>query len=108
VSPPPRALDGDAQPMDNDIREEPRGTLSKNSRDFVACLGAQEVPVCESTRVSEIGPRIYKELTPMKKEHLDLEKWTVWIPGSKTPNGVAEVPLTEIAIAALQSQLAVS
>jgi integrase len=44
----------------------------------------------------------------MKKEQLDLESRTVWIPDSKTPNGVAEVPLTEIAIAAFRSQLAIS
>ena len=58
--------------------------------------------------VTETGLRIYKELIPMKKEHLDLENRTVWIPDSKTPNGVAEVPLTEIAIAAFRSQLAIS
>ena len=34
----------------------------------------------------------------MKKDQLDLENRTVWIPDSKTPNGVAEVPLTEIAV----------
>jgi integrase len=45
--------------------------------------------------VTETGLRIYKELTPMKKEQLDLENRTVWIPDSKTLNGVAEVPLTE-------------
>ena len=58
--------------------------------------------------VTETGIRIYKELTPMKKEHLDLENGTVWIPDSKTPNGVAEVPLTEIAVEAFRSQLAIS
>jgi integrase len=58
--------------------------------------------------VTETGLRIYKELTPMKKEHLDLENGTVWIPDSKTPNGVAEVPLTEIAVEAFRSQLAIS
>ena len=48
--------------------------------------------------VTETGLRIYKELTPMKKDQLDLENGTVWIPDSKTPNGIAEVPLTEIAV----------
>ena len=38
----------------------------------------------------------------MKKEQLDLENGTVWIPDSKTPNGVAEVPLTEIAVEAFR------
>ena len=58
--------------------------------------------------VTETGLRIYKELTPMKKDQLDLENRTVWIPDSKTPNGVAEVPLTEIAAEAFQRQLALS
>jgi integrase len=44
----------------------------------------------------------------MKKEQLDLGNGTVWIPDSKTPNGVAEVPLTEIAVEAFRSQLAIS
>jgi integrase len=42
----------------------------------------------------------------MKKDQLDLENRTVWIPDSKTPNGVAEVPLTEIAADAFRRQLA--
>ena len=58
--------------------------------------------------ITETGLRIYKELTPMKKDQLDLENGTVWIPDSKTPNGVAEVPLTEIAADAFRSQLAIS
>ena len=58
--------------------------------------------------ITETGLRIYKELTPMRKEQLDLENWMVWIPDSKTPNGVAEVPLTEIAVEAFRSQLATS
>jgi integrase len=52
--------------------------------------------------------RIYKELTPMKKDQLDLVNRTVWIPDSKTPNGVAEVPLTGVAVDAFRSQLAIS
>jgi integrase len=58
--------------------------------------------------VTETGLRIYKELTPMKKNQLDLVNRTVWIPDSKTPNGVAEVPLTDIAVAAFTKQLAIS
>lgn len=58
--------------------------------------------------ITETGLRIYKELTPMKKEQLDLENRTVWIPDSKTPNGVAEVPLTDIAADAFRNQLAIS
>ena len=58
--------------------------------------------------ITETGLRIYKELTPMKKDQLDLENRTVWIPDSKTPNGVAEVPLTNIAADAFRNQLAIS
>ncbi len=58
--------------------------------------------------VTETGLRIYKELTPMKKDQLDLVNRTVWNPDSKTPNGVAEVPLTAIAVAAFTKQLAIS
>ena len=58
--------------------------------------------------VTETGLRVYKELTPMRKEHLDIENGTVWIPDSKTVNGIAEVPLTEIAIEAFRSQIAIS
>jgi len=45
--------------------------------------------------ITETGLRIYKELTPMKRDQVDLENRVVWIPDSKTPNGVAEVPLTQ-------------
>jgi len=58
--------------------------------------------------ITETGLRIYKELTPMKKDQLDLDNRTVWIPDSKTPNGVAEVPLTEFAADAFRQQLAIS
>jgi integrase len=58
--------------------------------------------------ITETGLRVYKELMPMRKEQLDLENAVVWIPDSKTPNGVAEVPLTDIAVEAFRSQLAIS
>src|SRR5215469_16100565 len=58
--------------------------------------------------VTETGLRIYRELTPMKKDQLDLVNRTVWIPDSKTPNGVAEVPFTDIAVDAFRNQLAIS
>jgi len=58
--------------------------------------------------ITESGLRIYKELAPMKKEQVDLENRMVWIPDSKTPNGVAEVPLTEIAAKACESQIAIA
>ncbi len=58
--------------------------------------------------ITETGLRIYKELAPMKKDQLDLENRTVWIPDSKTPNGIGEVPLTDIAADAFRSQLGIS
>ena len=48
--------------------------------------------------ITETGLRVYKELTPMRKEQIDLANAVVWIPDSKTPNGVAEVPLTDLAV----------
>ncbi len=55
--------------------------------------------------ITETGLRVYKELTPMKKDQVDLENAVVWIPDSKTPNGVAEVPLTDLAVEAFRDQM---
>jgi integrase len=55
--------------------------------------------------VTESGLRIYKELAPMKKDQVDLDNKVIWIPDSKTPNGVAEVPLTDLAVAAVRDQM---
>ena len=44
----------------------------------------------------------------MKKDQVDLHNAVVWIPDSKTPNGIAEVPLTSLAIEAFKSQMAIS
>ena len=55
--------------------------------------------------ISETGLRICKELMPTKKDHLDLENAFVWIPDSKTPTGIAEVPLAELAVRAFRDQL---
>ena len=41
----------------------------------------------------------------MKKDQVDLKNAVVWIPESKTPTGVAEVPLTELAISAFEHQI---
>jgi len=56
--------------------------------------------------ITETGLRVYKELAPMKKEQVDLGNAVVWIPDSKTPNGIAEVPLSPLAIEAFQRQMA--
>jgi integrase len=58
--------------------------------------------------ITESGLRIYKELIPMKKDQVDLQNAVVWIPDSKTPNGVADVPLTPLAIEAFKNQMAIS
>jgi len=58
--------------------------------------------------ITETGLRVYKELMPMKKDQVDLRNAVVWIPDSKTPNGIAEVPLTQIAIDAFRDQLAIA
>lgn len=55
--------------------------------------------------ITETGLRIYKELTPMKKDQVDLENKVVWISDSKTPNGVGEVPLTDLAVEAIRDQM---
>ena len=44
----------------------------------------------------------------MRKGQADLVNKYVWIPDSKTPNGVAEVPLTEIALEAFRDQISIS
>ncbi|MGB6625310.1 MAG: tyrosine-type recombinase/integrase [Candidatus Acidiferrales bacterium] len=58
--------------------------------------------------ITETGLRIYKELIPMTKDQVDLQNAVVSIPDSKTPNGVADVPLTPIAIESFRNQIAIS
>jgi integrase len=58
--------------------------------------------------VTETGLRIYKELIAMKKDQVDLHNAVVWIPDSKTPNGIAEVPPSSLAIEAFKSQMAIA
>jgi integrase len=41
--------------------------------------------------ITETGLRVYKELTPMKKNQVDLPNAVVWIPDSKTPNGTGRM-----------------
>jgi integrase len=58
--------------------------------------------------VSETGLRIYKELLPAKKDQLDLVNAAFWIPDSKTPNGISELPLTKFALDAFRNQITIS
>ena len=55
--------------------------------------------------VTETGLRVYKELAPTRKDQVDLANAVVWIPDSKTPTGVGEVPLTDLAVEAFRDQL---
>ena len=58
--------------------------------------------------ITETGLRVYKELTPMKKDQIDLVNASAWILDSKTPNGIAEIPLTSLAADAFKSQMLIS
>ena len=58
--------------------------------------------------LTETGLRINKELLAMRKDQVDIANATVWIPDSKTENGVAEVPLTPIAVDAFRNQLSLA
>lgn len=58
--------------------------------------------------ITETCLRIYKELTPMKKDQVDLTNAVVWIPDSKTPNGMADVPLTDVAVDAFREQMTIA
>jgi len=55
--------------------------------------------------ITETGLRVYKELASMKKDQVDLANEVVFIDDSKTPTGVAEVPLTDIAVEAFRRQM---
>jgi integrase len=55
--------------------------------------------------ITETGLRVYKELACMKKDQVDLANRVVFIADSKTPTGVAEVPLTDIAVEAFREQI---
>jgi integrase len=58
--------------------------------------------------ITETGLRVYKELLSMKKDQIDLPNAVVWIPDSKTSNGIAEVPLTPLAVDAFRDQLSIA
>jgi len=58
--------------------------------------------------ITETGLRVYKELACLKKEQVDLANKVVFIDDSKTPTGIAEVPLTDIAVQPFQDQLKIA
>jgi integrase len=53
----------------------------------------------------ETGLRPYKELLPMRKSQVDLENSLVHISDSKTPNGIGDMPLTDLARQAFKAQV---
>jgi integrase len=55
--------------------------------------------------ITETGLRVYKELACMKKDQVDLANKVVFIADSKTPTGISEVPLTDIAVEAFRNQM---
>ena len=58
--------------------------------------------------ITETGLRVYKELAPVRKDQVDLANAVVWISDSKTPAGVREVPLTDLAVEAFRDQLSLA
>jgi len=57
------------------------------------------------TIISEMGLRPQKELFPMLKSQVDISNGVVHIPDSKTPSGVADMPMTHLAKQAFQEQI---
>ena len=57
------------------------------------------------TILCEMGLRPQKELFPMLKSQVDIENSVVHIPDSKTPSGVADMPMTTLARQAFQEQI---
>jgi hypothetical protein len=55
--------------------------------------------------MTEMGLRPFKELMPMLKSKVDLENSVVHIPDSKTPSGVTDMPMTELARQAFKAQI---
>jgi integrase len=55
--------------------------------------------------LTETGLRPFKELLPMRKDQVDLENSLVHVPDSKTPTGIGDMPLTELAWEAFKAQI---
>ena len=53
----------------------------------------------------EMGLRPYKEMTPIRKEQVDLENGILHIPDSKTTSGVADMPMTQLAEEAFRRRM---
>ena len=69
--------------------------------EFVASSYVRHVVII----MTEMGLRPYKELLPMRREHVDLENRIVHIPDSKTEAGVTDMPMTKRAAEAFAERL---
>jgi integrase len=58
--------------------------------------------------MTEAGLRVYEELLPMKREHVDFVNSVVWIFASRTSIGISELPLTRLALDAFRNRIAIS
>jgi hypothetical protein len=60
-------------------------------------------PLIRAEKTHEANQRAashYKELMPIGEEQVDLENAVDWVPDSKTPNRIAELPLTDLTLEA--------
>lgn len=57
--------------------------------------------------ITETDFRVYKELACMRTDQVDLANKLVFVENSKTPTGVAEVPLTDMVLESFHSQIEV-
>jgi len=86
----------------NSIRKPHYMTSSEQARiEFVAPPYLKNVIVI----LAEMGLRPFKELMPMKKSQVDLENSVIHIPDSKTPSGIGDMPMTELARGAFKAQM---
>jgi len=86
----------------NSIRKPHYMTSSEQARiEFVAPPYLKNVIVI----LVEMGLRPFKELMPMKKTQADLENSLIHIPDSKTPSGIGDMPMTELARGAFKAQM---
>jgi hypothetical protein len=88
------------------LRQRPQRQTTQNKRPRAKTQGLPPlIPVAPNQFDSFYLPEHYKELACMKKEQVDIANKLVFITDSKTPTGISEVPLTDIAVEAFQDQL---
>jgi len=89
-------------PIRNSVRKPHYTTASEQARiQLVAPSYLQHLVVI----LTEMGLRPHKELLPIKKSEVDLENSLIHIPDSKTPSGIGDMPMTELALEAFRAQI---